>query len=192
MITPINKGKQSLVRHMLAIDWKYWKLYLRPSSARSITIRMLERLAGTGINVISNSTALRFLYSNVVVYPMPHRKVFFFAALRELFKSKSGSHACELLSEEVTSIGFLPPSAKEEINNEVQCPEEVKEMEEVASVGDNMERVVSGRKSLTEMNDAADEFFDAPEPPESCQLENEWSPEPSTGQKSPVFIGHEN
>nr|XP_011469654.1 PREDICTED: protein ENHANCED DISEASE RESISTANCE 2-like [Fragaria vesca subsp. vesca] len=45
VITPANHGKQSLVRHMLAIDWKFWKLYLRPSSARSITIRMLERIA---------------------------------------------------------------------------------------------------------------------------------------------------
>ncbi|KAE7996975.1 hypothetical protein FH972_001651 [Carpinus fangiana] len=45
VITPVNQGKQSLVKHMLAIDWKFWKLYLRPSSARSITIRMLERVA---------------------------------------------------------------------------------------------------------------------------------------------------
>lgn len=49
VITPVNQGKQSLVKHMLAIDWKLWKMYLRPSSAisRSITIRMLERVAGT-------------------------------------------------------------------------------------------------------------------------------------------------
>jgi hypothetical protein len=47
VITPVNQGKQSLVKHMLAIDWKFWKLYLRPSSARSITIHMLERVAGT-------------------------------------------------------------------------------------------------------------------------------------------------
>jgi len=46
VVTPVNKGTQSVVRHMLAIDWKFWKLYLRPSSARSITIRMLERIAG--------------------------------------------------------------------------------------------------------------------------------------------------
>lgn len=30
---------------MLAIDWKSWKLYMSPSSERSITIRMLERVA---------------------------------------------------------------------------------------------------------------------------------------------------
>ncbi|KAL6958330.1 hypothetical protein U1Q18_042120 [Sarracenia purpurea var. burkii] len=30
---------------MLAIDWKFWRSYLRKASARSITIRMLERVA---------------------------------------------------------------------------------------------------------------------------------------------------
>ncbi|XP_057427402.1 protein ENHANCED DISEASE RESISTANCE 2-like isoform X2 [Lotus japonicus] len=45
VVTPVNKGTQSVVRHMLAIDWKFWKSYLRPSSARSITFHMLERIA---------------------------------------------------------------------------------------------------------------------------------------------------
>ncbi|KAK6936057.1 Protein ENHANCED DISEASE RESISTANCE 2, C-terminal [Dillenia turbinata] len=45
VISPVNQGKQSVVKHMLAIDWKFWKSYLRTSSARSITIRMLGRVA---------------------------------------------------------------------------------------------------------------------------------------------------
>ncbi|PIA29112.1 hypothetical protein AQUCO_06200006v1 [Aquilegia coerulea] len=45
VISPVNKGKQSVVKHMLAIDWKFWKSYLRSSSARSMTIRMLGRVA---------------------------------------------------------------------------------------------------------------------------------------------------
>ncbi|XP_012452887.1 protein ENHANCED DISEASE RESISTANCE 2-like [Gossypium raimondii] len=45
VITPVNNGKQSLVKHMLAIDWKFWKFYLRTPAARSLTIRMLERVA---------------------------------------------------------------------------------------------------------------------------------------------------
>ncbi|CAK8573166.1 unnamed protein product [Lathyrus sativus] len=45
VVSPVNKGTQSVVRHMLAIDWRLWKLDLRPSSARSITVRMLERVA---------------------------------------------------------------------------------------------------------------------------------------------------
>ncbi|XP_057781812.1 protein ENHANCED DISEASE RESISTANCE 2-like isoform X1 [Salvia miltiorrhiza] len=45
VISPVNQGKRSVVKHMLAIDWKFWKSYLSTSSARSITIRMLGRLA---------------------------------------------------------------------------------------------------------------------------------------------------
>lgn len=51
-MTPVNKGTQSVVRHMLTIDWKLWKLYLGPSSTRSITIRMLERIAGIYLSVL--------------------------------------------------------------------------------------------------------------------------------------------
>lgn len=45
VISPVNKGKQSVVKHMLAIDWKSWRSYLKSSSAHSITIRMLGRVA---------------------------------------------------------------------------------------------------------------------------------------------------
>ncbi|KAI3461423.1 hypothetical protein Pfo_018086 [Paulownia fortunei] len=45
VISPVNQGKRSVVKHMLAIDWKFWKSYLQTSSARSITISMLGRLA---------------------------------------------------------------------------------------------------------------------------------------------------
>lgn len=48
VISPINQGKKSVVKHMLAIDWKFWKSYLSSSSARSITIRMLGRVAALG------------------------------------------------------------------------------------------------------------------------------------------------
>ncbi|CAH9096943.1 unnamed protein product [Cuscuta epithymum] len=45
VISPMNQGKASVVKHMLAIDWKSWKTYIQTSSARSITIRMLGRLS---------------------------------------------------------------------------------------------------------------------------------------------------
>ncbi|KAL7198192.1 hypothetical protein ACSBR2_020668 [Camellia fascicularis] len=45
VVSPMNQGKQSVVKHMIAIDWKFWKSYLQTSSARSITIRMLGRVA---------------------------------------------------------------------------------------------------------------------------------------------------
>ncbi|KAI3997376.1 hypothetical protein MKX01_003179 [Papaver californicum] len=45
VISPVNQGKQSVVKHMLAIDWKFWKSYVITSSAKSITIHMLGRVA---------------------------------------------------------------------------------------------------------------------------------------------------
>ncbi|KAJ4803329.1 hypothetical protein LUZ62_015895 [Rhynchospora pubera] len=45
VISPVNQGKQSVVKHMLAIDWKFWKSYILTSSAKYITIRMLGRVA---------------------------------------------------------------------------------------------------------------------------------------------------
>ncbi|KAK1266295.1 hypothetical protein QJS04_geneDACA015332 [Acorus gramineus] len=45
VISPVNQGKQSVVKHMLAIDWKFWKSYLFTSSAKYVTMRMLGRVA---------------------------------------------------------------------------------------------------------------------------------------------------
>lgn len=45
VITPINHGKESVVKHMLAIDWKFWKSYIFKTSTRSMTIRSLGKVA---------------------------------------------------------------------------------------------------------------------------------------------------
>ncbi|KAL7612704.1 hypothetical protein Lser_V15G08016 [Lactuca serriola] len=45
VISPVNQYKQSVVRHMLSIDWKFWRSYLQKSSGQCITIHMLGRLA---------------------------------------------------------------------------------------------------------------------------------------------------
>ncbi|WJX74275.1 hypothetical protein P8452_57946 [Trifolium repens] len=45
VISPANMGKQSVVKHMLAMDWKCWRSYLKSSSAYSMTIQMLGRVA---------------------------------------------------------------------------------------------------------------------------------------------------
>lgn len=45
VISPVNQGNQSVVKHMLAIDWKFWKSYFITSSAKYVTIRMLGRVA---------------------------------------------------------------------------------------------------------------------------------------------------
>jgi hypothetical protein len=47
VISPANMGKQSVVKHMLAMDWKCWRSYLKSSSAYSMTIQMLGRVAGS-------------------------------------------------------------------------------------------------------------------------------------------------
>ncbi|KAI5648652.1 hypothetical protein M9H77_34657 [Catharanthus roseus] len=45
VITPINKGKESIVKHMLAVDWKFWRSHLRKATTRSSTIHLLGRVA---------------------------------------------------------------------------------------------------------------------------------------------------
>ncbi|KAG6479255.1 hypothetical protein ZIOFF_062717 [Zingiber officinale] len=45
VISPVDQGNQSVVKHMLAIDWKFWKSYFITSSAKYVTIRMLGRVA---------------------------------------------------------------------------------------------------------------------------------------------------
>ena len=47
VISPVNNGKQSVVKHMLAIDWKFWRSYIKSSSAHSMTVHMLGRVAGS-------------------------------------------------------------------------------------------------------------------------------------------------
>ncbi|CAN1171879.1 Protein-tyrosine sulfotransferase [Linum perenne] len=44
VISPLSQGKRSVVKHMLAVDWKLWRSYIRTSSARTITTRMLGRV----------------------------------------------------------------------------------------------------------------------------------------------------
>uniref|UniRef100_A0A1J3GYR1 Protein ENHANCED DISEASE RESISTANCE 2-like n=1 Tax=Noccaea caerulescens TaxID=107243 RepID=A0A1J3GYR1_NOCCA len=45
VISPIDNGTQSVVKHMLAVDWKSWRSYMKPSLARSITVKMLGRIS---------------------------------------------------------------------------------------------------------------------------------------------------
>ncbi|KAI0493461.1 hypothetical protein KFK09_023578 [Dendrobium nobile] len=45
VISPSNPGKQAVVKHILAIDWRIWKPYSLTSSSKYITIKMLARVA---------------------------------------------------------------------------------------------------------------------------------------------------
>ncbi|XP_059628320.1 protein ENHANCED DISEASE RESISTANCE 2-like [Cornus florida] len=141
VISPVNQGKDSVVKHMLAIDWKSWKSYVRKASVRSITIRMLVRLA----------------------------------ALRELFRAKAGNYSFEFSSRELTRDIGSPQIQKEDIKTEVQNPQEFMKMEK-NNMEDDPDKFLSGCSSLTGLNDAADEFFDVPEPSED---EHDWSLSPA-------------
>ncbi|KAI7754786.1 hypothetical protein M8C21_015926, partial [Ambrosia artemisiifolia] len=45
VVSPLNEGKECVVKQMLSIDWKLWRSYLPKMSARSMTIRMLCRVS---------------------------------------------------------------------------------------------------------------------------------------------------
>lgn len=45
VITPMPQGKECIIKHMLAVDWKCWKSYIQKAAARTITTRMLEKVA---------------------------------------------------------------------------------------------------------------------------------------------------
>ncbi|KAG9445613.1 hypothetical protein H6P81_011741 [Aristolochia fimbriata] len=142
VISPVNQGKQSVVKHMLAMDWKLWKTYLLTSSGKSVTIKMLGRVA----------------------------------ALRELFRAKTGScmhatfNSCELTRE----IG-LPQGEREDIKVEVQ-EENVDNqnlMEEQGQSSPNRLSNLAG--SFLQLNDTTDEFFDVPEESGSDVPEDSWT-----------------
>ncbi|KAL5990627.1 hypothetical protein ACLOJK_011530 [Asimina triloba] len=144
VISPVNQGKQSVVKHMLAIDWKFWKSYVVSSSAKSTTIRMLGRIA----------------------------------ALREFFKAKLGNCPCsDLLSHDMTKE-IDSPRREEHIKVEVQPTAESKRSEFPAE--DDLQKspkIARLSASFLQLSDAADEFFDVPEPSDSEQSDDSVSTE---------------
>ncbi|KAF6166244.1 hypothetical protein GIB67_031028 [Kingdonia uniflora] len=158
VVSPVNKGKQSVVKHMLAIDWKFWKSYVRTSSARSITIRMLGRVAE-----FSEAQGGNTLIS-------------LFAALRELFKAKlEKHHSTDFSSGELTRDIGLALIVKEDIKAEVKTKFENRNSDEEDFQEDRVEKSPSNTASIGELNDTSDEFFDVAEPSDFNHSENEWS-----------------
>ncbi|KAB1226252.1 Protein ENHANCED DISEASE RESISTANCE 2 [Morella rubra] len=131
-----NKGKQSVVKHMLAIDWKFWRSCVRPSLSRSITIQMLGRIA----------------------------------ALREMYRARLGNYTCpDFSSGELTGNSRL---------NQIEGASAVRMLTGDGETKESMaeeERTPSENASLVSSNDAADEFFDVPEPADCEQPENSWT-----------------
>lgn len=165
MIIPMKQGKECIIKHMLSVDWRSWKSYLRKAAARSITIHMLGNIAGARTSYFP----LNSLFSNWIP---PEWIGSFFAALRELLRAKAGNTSHEFLSRELTIDIGVPDSEKEEIKTEVGLERIQDKIEDEASAP------FSGASSLTGLNDAADEFFDVPEPSDDL-LENGWPSNPS-------------
>ncbi|KAM7499126.1 hypothetical protein LguiA_023540 [Lonicera macranthoides] len=141
VVMPVNQGKESVVKHMLAINWKFWKSYLRKASARSLTIQMLGRVA----------------------------------ALREMFRAKSGNYP-EFSSGEVSRGIGLPQIDKEKIAPEVESRNIEDQKRE-----DGKEKNLSRASSLIRLNDASDEFFDVPEPSsDDGQSDHDWRSDPKS------------
>ncbi|KAL4313056.1 hypothetical protein GQ457_01G044720 [Hibiscus cannabinus] len=184
VISPVNNGKQSLVKHMLAVDWKFWKINLRTSTTRSWTIHMLERVAGAPL-LVNNSSA-----SFLLVFFSHQCKMFVctfgFAALRELFKAKQGNYSPACLSLEWKSDTHLSQSQKEDVKIDSQNSNQMIKVKEDVPTEVESENAPSGRVSLLGLNEEADEFFDVLEEDEFTyydRLECEWSPEPSSLNK---------
>ncbi|KAM7267530.1 hypothetical protein ACFE04_009696 [Oxalis oulophora] len=167
VITPVNQGKRSLVKHMLAIDWKYWKLYIRTSSARSITIRMLERLA-----------ALRELFkANIGDYSSDYTSGEFPTPQRDIR----------------TPPIEIEDDIKAEAKEVAYLQEIIREEEEDNLNTEDVEKHGSGRISLMGLNDVTDEFFDVPETtdfletPDYQHLDDEWCGELNHEMDSPTM-----
>ncbi|KAF3454986.1 hypothetical protein FNV43_RR05434 [Rhamnella rubrinervis] len=140
VVSPVNQGKQSVVKHMLAIDWKFWKSYLRTSSARSITIRMLGRVA----------------------------------ALRELFRAKLGYPSSDFSSGELTRTIRLHQN---DLDSRSDDRKVIEDGDSKGNISEEVVKTPSEHASLVSLNDAADEFFDVPEPSDYDQSEADWSPD---------------
>ncbi|KAA3489542.1 protein ENHANCED DISEASE RESISTANCE 2-like isoform X4 [Gossypium australe] len=138
VISPLNEEKHSVVKHMLAIDWKFWKSYLKTSAARSITIRMLERVA----------------------------------ALRELIKAKQGKYpSADISSGELIRAVRLQQSEEDCV---VDMCTQIEAGKSKENLSEGMEKAPSELSSLVGFSDAADEFFDVPEPTDYDQSTDGW------------------
>ncbi|XP_051121559.1 protein ENHANCED DISEASE RESISTANCE 2-like [Andrographis paniculata] len=135
LISPIQQGKQCVIKHMLAIDWKFWKSYLKRSSARFVTIQMLNKIA----------------------------------ALRELYRVQSGSTIGEYVSAEPSLDRVVSESNIEAIKRELVLKEEQKDLE-----NEQLRPQLSEASTLSALSDAADEFFDVPEPSDDDTSEVDW------------------
>ncbi|XP_047324095.1 protein ENHANCED DISEASE RESISTANCE 2-like [Impatiens glandulifera] len=151
VISPANQGKESVVKHMLSIDWRLWRSYIRKAPARDVTISMLGRIA----------------------------------ALRELFRAKTGLFSSGYLSSKHASDNDLPQLEKEEIKSEIENAQKLIKVEEEDSFEDEHNNACVATSSLMGLHDMGDEFFDVPGPSADEKPENEWSSDLSPDRHYP-------
>ncbi|XP_049933334.1 protein ENHANCED DISEASE RESISTANCE 2 isoform X2 [Nymphaea colorata] len=166
VISPLNQGRQSVVKHMLALDWRYWKSYLFKSCARSLTIKMTERVA-----------ALREMF-RAKLGSYPHAD----CSSSDMMRAVSPLSQ----SEQVDKIE-LQSSTIQAVESEDSQAEESQEEAYI--------KPASLAGSFVQLNDAADEFFDVPEQSEfecfdfdaDCFMtqcaENTWSSSAANGKQ---------
>ena len=96
-----------------------------------------------------------------------------FAALRELFRAKQGNYSVsDFSSGELTRNIKLHQVEGSSVIDVRTSTENGKNKENISAEMDNSP---SEHASLVGLNDAADEFFDVPEPSDSDDLENGWT-----------------
>ncbi|XP_010557338.1 PREDICTED: protein ENHANCED DISEASE RESISTANCE 2-like isoform X2 [Tarenaya hassleriana] len=139
VISPVSNGKHSVVKHMLAVDWKSWRSYLKPALARSITVRMLGRIS----------------------------------ALRELFRAKHGGFPSSDMPSGEFSRSVRLNSSLEDRAIANSSRRECGRFKETAN--EETDKLPSEHSSLVGLNDAADEFFDVPEPSDNDCPNDSWT-----------------
>jgi hypothetical protein len=110
-----------------------------------------------------------------------------FAALRELFRAKSGNHPSDFSSDSSVKT-MLPQDGMEDIESEEKGQQKFKQNADLKE--NEAEKTNSGRRILMSLNDASDEFFDFPDSNEDIDfdlLENGWYPEKSQEQPTSVL-----
>lgn len=95
-------------------------------------------------------------------------------ALRELFRAKQGYPSSEYSSGELTrNIG----ANQNEVDGMFDVRTVTGDGSSMGNIAEEVDKTPSEHASLVSLNDAADEFFDVPEPPDYDQSEADWVPE---------------
>lgn len=92
-----------------------------------------------------------------------------------MFRTKLGNYpSSDFSSGELTNHVRLPQS-EQDVKTEAQTLAEGKTGEDIEDR--EVDKLPSEQSSLVGLNDAADEFFDVPEPSDYDQAENGWPPD---------------